>query len=452
MIMRLKTAAILLLALATNIGVCAQTRGTSSKSTGKARTTATTKKSTTKAKSATPQSPIATLTALLEKNTYLKIESIADLNKELAWAKSIEGKVGDKLKAGIRKQPDGKFKADGSVRALLSEVERYYDVIEKLKNHIGNSRKYNQSERTMVNGAIVEDTFMDFLLLQHINDILGLLPDDESKSAFKENMVAMFKLNSAYSLYFQDVNTGLGLVGMGASADLQRIGNDIMIANATNDFLYQLWDNIKGDGSTCFDKPQEYIDKINLLLTNALKTSDYTSQDIINECNESKADFNKAAGQFVESYNQWLKAYPSHNSKVETTAAMLFKNYFTNSKSDLDDWGVDTKEILEKAEKENRVYATTDQKATFPDGDIAMYQWLGNNIVKPAESNGTYSVVAEFIVEKDGSISDPQIIRGSNEQLNAEVIRVLQLMPKWTPGRNNCEDVRSRSQIILRIK
>ena len=61
-------------------------------------------------------------------------------------------------------------------------------------------------------------------------------------------------------------------------------------------------------------------------------------------------------------------------------------------------------------------------------------------------------MVAEFIVEKDGSISDPQIIRGSNEQLNAEVIRVLQLMPKWTPGRNNGEAVRSRSQIILRIK
>ena len=440
--MRLKTAAIILLALATNIGVCAQTRGTSSKSTGKARTTATTKKSTTKAKSATPQSPIATLTALLEKKKALKIENIADLNKELAWAKTIEEKVGNKLK----------FKAEGSVRALLYEVERYYDVIKKLENHIGNSRKYNQSGITMINGAMVKDTFMDFLLLQHINDILGLLPDDESKSAFKENMVAMFKLKSAYLSYLQDVMSGLGLVGMGAMAELEYISTDIMIAKASNDFLYQLWDNIKGDGSTCFDKPQEYIDKINLLLTNALKTADYASQDIINECNESKADFNKTAGQFVDSYNQWLKAYPSHNSKVETTAAMLFKNYFTNSKSDLDDWGVDTKEILEKAEKENRVYATTDQKATFPDGDIAMYQWLGNNIVKPAESNGTYSVVAEFIVEKDGSISDPQIIRGSNEQLNAEVIRVLQLMPKWTPGRNNGEAVRSRSQIILRIK
>ena len=440
--MRLKTAAILLLALATNIGVCAQTRGTSSKSTGKARTTATTKKSTTKAKSATPQSPIATLTALLEKKKALKIENIADLNKELAWAKTIEEKVGNKLK----------FKAEGSVRALLYEVERYYDVIKKLENHIGNSRKYNQSGITMINGAMVKDTFMDFLLLQHINDILGLLPDDESKSAFKENMVAMFKLKSAYLSYLQDVMSGLGLVGMGAMAELEYISTDIMIAKASNDFLFQLWENIKGDGSTCFDKPQEYIDKINLLLTNALKTADYASQDIINECNESKADFNKTAGQFVDSYNQWLKAYPSHNSKVETTAAMLFKNYFTNSKSDLDDWGVDTKEILEKAEKENRVYATTDQKATFPDGDIAMYQWLGNNIVKAAESNGTYSVVAEFIVEKDGSISDPQIIRGSNEQLNAEVIRVLQLMPKWTPGRNNGEAVRSRSQIILRIK
>lgn len=440
--MRLKTAAIILLALATNIGVCAQTRGTSSKSTGKARTTATTKKSTTKAKSATPQSPIATLTALLEKKKALKIENIAELNKELAWAKTIEEKVGNKLK----------FKAEGSVRALLYEVERYYDVIKKLENHIGNSRKYNQSGITMINGAMVKDTFMDFLLLQHINDILGLLPDDESKSAFKENMVAMFKLKSAYLSYLQDVMSGLGLVGMGAMAELEYISTDIMIAKASNDFLFQLWENIKGDGSTCFDKPQEYIDKINLYFNYALKTSDYVSLDIINKCIESVTEFNRSAGQFVDSYNQWLKAYPAHNSKVKTTAAMLFKNYFTNSKSYLDDWGVDTKEILEKAEKENRVYATTDQKATFPDGDIAMYQWLGNNIVKPAESNGTYSVVAEFIVEKDGSISDPQIIRGSNEQLNAEVIRVLQLMPKWTPGRNNGEAVRSRSQIILRIK
>ncbi|MDE5805825.1 MAG: hypothetical protein K2H58_06145, partial [Paramuribaculum sp.] len=277
MIMRLKTAAIILLALATNIGVCAQTRGTSSKSTGKARTTATTKKSTTKAKSATPQSPIATLTALLEKKKALKIENIADLNKELAWAKTIEEKVGNKLK----------FKAEGSVRALLYEVERYYDVIKKLENHIGNSRKYNQSGITMINGAMVKDTFMDFLLLQHINDILGLLPDDESKSAFKENMVAMFKLKSAYLSYLQDVMSGLGLVGMGAMAELEYISTDIMIAKASNDFLFQLWENIKGDGSTCFDKPQEYIDKINLYFNYALKTSDYVSLDIINKCIES---------------------------------------------------------------------------------------------------------------------------------------------------------------------
>ena len=324
--MRLKTAAIILLALATNIGVCAQTRGTSSKSTGKARTTATTKKSTTKAKSATPQSPIATLTALLEKKKALKIENIADLNKELAWAKTIEEKVGNKLK----------FKAEGSVRALLYEVERYYDVIKKLENHIGNSRKYNQSGITMINGAMVKDTFMDFLLLQHINDILGLLPDDESKSAFKENMVAMFKLKSTYLSYLQDVMSGLGLVGMGAMAELEYISTDIMIAKASNDFLFQLWENIKGDGSTCFDKPQEYIDKINLYFNYALKTSDYVSLDIINKCIESVTEFNRSAGQFVDSYNQWLKAYPSHNSKVETTAAMLFKNYFTNSKSYLE--------------------------------------------------------------------------------------------------------------------
>jgi TonB family protein len=89
--------------------------------------------------------------------------------------------------------------------------------------------------------------------------------------------------------------------------------------------------------------------------------------------------------------------------------------------------------------------AMVEQKPSFPGGDAAMKKWLGENISYPAaayEEGVEGRVTVQFIVEKDGSLSNVQVVRRKHPALDAEAVRVVNEMPKWTPGRNNGQPVR----------
>ena len=75
-----------------------------------------------------------------------------------------------------------------------------------------------------------------------------------------------------------------------------------------------------------------------------------------------------------------------------------------------------------------------------------MMKWLSNNIRYPesAQQNGISGrVVVKFVVEKDGSIGNPTIVKGVDRDLDQEALRVVKRMPKWQPGKNNGQPVRS---------
>ena len=89
--------------------------------------------------------------------------------------------------------------------------------------------------------------------------------------------------------------------------------------------------------------------------------------------------------------------------------------------------------------------AMVEQKPSFPGGDSEMYKWLGSNINYPpaaAEEGVSGKVTVQFVVEKDGSITGVKVVRGKHPALDAEAVRVIKKMPKWTPGRNNGAPVR----------
>jgi protein TonB len=72
-------------------------------------------------------------------------------------------------------------------------------------------------------------------------------------------------------------------------------------------------------------------------------------------------------------------------------------------------------------------------------------KWLGENISYPAaasEEGVEGRVTVQFIVEKDGTVSNVIVVRGKHPALDAEAVRVVKKMPKWTPGRNNGQPVR----------
>lgn len=92
--------------------------------------------------------------------------------------------------------------------------------------------------------------------------------------------------------------------------------------------------------------------------------------------------------------------------------------------------------------REDKVFDLVEQMPTFA-GNIN--QWLASNLKYPpsaAESIIQGRVMCKFIVEKDGSISNVEVVRGVDPALDAEARRVILSMPKWIPGKQNGNSVR----------
>ena len=101
-----------------------------------------------------------------------------------------------------------------------------------------------------------------------------------------------------------------------------------------------------------------------------------------------------------------------------------------------------------EAEKkvEDKVFDVVEQYPSFPGGEGAMFSYISNNLQYPekAQENGIQGrVVVKFIVEKDGSISNVEVNRSVDPDLDNEAMRVIKNMPKWNPAKQNGTEVRA---------
>jgi TonB family protein len=92
----------------------------------------------------------------------------------------------------------------------------------------------------------------------------------------------------------------------------------------------------------------------------------------------------------------------------------------------------------------SEVYTVVEEMPLFPGGENARIKFFSNNLRAPAEgvkegSSGT--VYVSFIVQADGSITNAKVLRGIGKSFDEEVIRVVNLMPKWNPGKQNGDAV-----------
>lgn len=81
----------------------------------------------------------------------------------------------------------------------------------------------------------------------------------------------------------------------------------------------------------------------------------------------------------------------------------------------------------------------------FPGGMTALMKYLGSNIKYPTisqEMGSAGRVIVQFVVNRDGSIANPTVVRGVDAYLDKEAIRVISSMPKWKPGVQNGKKVR----------
>lgn len=91
-----------------------------------------------------------------------------------------------------------------------------------------------------------------------------------------------------------------------------------------------------------------------------------------------------------------------------------------------------------KNNTEEQVFTVVEEMPEYPGGMSEFMKFIAQNIKYPADAlQGKVEgrVIARFVVCKDGSISDIEIMRSVSPSLDAEAVRVLKLMPKWKPGR-----------------
>ena len=107
-------------------------------------------------------------------------------------------------------------------------------------------------------------------------------------------------------------------------------------------------------------------------------------------------------------------------------------------------------------EEEEVIFVVVESMPEFPGGQQAMMRFIGENIQYPviAQENGIQGrVVCQFVIEKDGKVTDIQVVRSSGDaSLDKEAIRVINSMPKWTPGKQRGKTVRVKYTIPVNFR
>ena len=100
-------------------------------------------------------------------------------------------------------------------------------------------------------------------------------------------------------------------------------------------------------------------------------------------------------------------------------------------------------------------FDVVEQMPEFPGGQEAMMKFLSESVKYPKEASkdGIQGrVVVQFVVEKDGSISEVEVVKKVNEHLDAEAVRVVNAMPKWKPGKQKGEAVRVKYTLPISFR
>ncbi|MBA3899145.1 MAG: energy transducer TonB [Bacteroidetes bacterium] len=85
------------------------------------------------------------------------------------------------------------------------------------------------------------------------------------------------------------------------------------------------------------------------------------------------------------------------------------------------------------------IFTIPEQMPVFPGGEAALFNYLSKNISYPADAraNGIQGTVfISFVINQNGSVVNPRVVRGVSQSLNDEALRVMLGMPDWIPGRN----------------
>ena len=90
---------------------------------------------------------------------------------------------------------------------------------------------------------------------------------------------------------------------------------------------------------------------------------------------------------------------------------------------------------------EDSVYMVVEEMPKFPEGDVT--RWIAEHMeYSPVGCGVSGKVFVKFVVEKDGRITNAQVLRPEDPVLDKEAIRLVESMPRWIPGKQDGKPVR----------
>ncbi len=109
----------------------------------------------------------------------------------------------------------------------------------------------------------------------------------------------------------------------------------------------------------------------------------------------------------------------------------------------------------DEVETDTKIFSIVEESPEFPGGEAALINYLSSHVKYPivAQENGIQGkVYVKFVVNRDGSVSDAVVLRGVNESLDKEALRVVNTLPTWKPGKQGGKTVRVSYQVPISFK
>ena len=188
---------------------------------------------------------------------------------------------------------------------------------------------------------------------------------------------------------------------------------------------------------------------------------------------EKKAPVKVEEQKVVEKVKSSVKFTPpviKKDSEVKPEEELKSQEDLNNTKTDIGSFDVKgndkaggevikAKEVIAQPEppkeEETKVFDVVEVMPSFPGGQAALFEWLSKNIKYPvvAEENGVQGrVIVTFVVERNGSITDVQVVKSVDPSLDKEAVRVVKAMPHWIPGKQNGSAVRVKFTVPVTFR
>lgn len=381
--------------------------------------------------------------------TFDEITSVATLEKQLSWAENIRIEYAEPL-AGVQKTAGGQATYSGNIESMLYEIKKYTTIEEKLSTYVNSQKQYTSSNAGMVEGAIINLNFLEFLTLQHINHLLGMMPAGSTES-FKEAMVALYASENAFEKLVYTNNEINGMVGNGSTAKLEVIAYDRDIVKGTNEMLFDVWKVLDGKGNIESEAAEDALEALSRTFTSS--EEDFMEPYVhvtFDDYKQIKSRFATDGNKFIAAYGKWAAMIPGKTSSLSDVCAIVFKQWASSSDEEAYNTNIET------LKRENRFVRQCEQKPSYGNVfgalETAIAQAMSMEIVEKAHSLRT-NIYLELYVTKDGRVKNALITtkRNSDDDIDAEIVRAAKSLTGFRPGRQDGKAINTIVDTRLRF-